>query len=159
MNLKILNSKIVNRKLNNSLPTGALPREIAQLISSGPLLHLPNHSPLVSLLSTLFKFPYSTRPQRPIIFWPFSTSLIAINLYQKLITIYKPITYVTIIIFTNVKNIRQIRLFMQNKPKVKIGKIDKIRPVLSEPVLSKVEGVEWADSRFCVGRKFNDNSL
>ncbi len=31
--------------------------------------------------------------------------------------------------FTNVKNVRQIRLFMQNKAKVKIGGIDKITPI------------------------------
>jgi hypothetical protein len=40
-----------------------------------------------------------------------------------------------------------------------MDKIGKIKPVLSEPVLSKVEGVEWTNSRFCVVRKFNDNSL
>jgi hypothetical protein len=44
-------------------------------------------------------------------------------MHQNSITAYKTITYISIIIFTNVKNIRQIRLFMQNKPKVKIGKI------------------------------------
>jgi hypothetical protein len=32
---------------------------------------------------------------------------------------------------------------MQNKPKVKIGNIGKTKLALSEPVLSKVEGVEW----------------
>jgi hypothetical protein len=57
-----------------------------------------------------------------------------INPYQTLITIYKTITYEPINISTNGKNIRQIRLFMQNKAKVKIGKI---KPVLS--------GIEWAN--------------
>ena len=73
--------------------------------------------------------PPSYRRELPIIFWPFSISLITINLHQNLITIDKPNTYEPIAIFTNVKNIRQIRLFMQNKPKVKRGNIDKIRPV------------------------------
>jgi len=43
---------------------------------------------------------------------------------ETLITIYKTITYVTLRFFTNVKNVRQIRLFMQNKPKVKMGKMN-----------------------------------
>ena len=73
----------------------------------------------------------STRPQRPIIICPFSILLIAINMNQTLINIYKTITYAPIRPFTNVKNVRQILLFMQNKP----------------------------NSRFCAGKKFNDDSL
>ncbi len=68
-----------------------------------------------------FYIPPSTRPQCPIIFCPFSISLIAFDTHQTLITIEKQNTYVPISPFTNVKNIRQIRLFMQNKAKVKIG--------------------------------------
>jgi hypothetical protein len=101
-------------------------------------------------LSTIYfsLHPHSYRRERPIIFCSFSLSLTAINLYQTLITIYKTVTYITIRPFTLVKNIRQIRLFMQNKAKVKMGKI---KPILS--------GVEWTNSRFCAGKKFNDDSL
>ena len=61
--------------------------------------------------------PHSTRLQRPIIFCPFSISLIAINPHQTLITIDRPITYVPIGLFTSVENVRQIGPFMQNKAK------------------------------------------
>ncbi len=48
------------------------------------------------LLSPPLFIPTSPRPQRPIIFRPFSLSLITIHLHQTLINIYKTITYVTI---------------------------------------------------------------
>jgi hypothetical protein len=74
--------------------------------------------------SPLSKVLHSTRQQRPIIFRPFSLSLTTIRLHQTLITIDKSITYAPMGSSTSVKNIRQIRLFMQNKAKVKIGKMN-----------------------------------
>jgi hypothetical protein len=70
--------------------------------------------------------PPSYRRERPIILWPFSISLIAINTHQILITIDKTITYITLRPSTLVENTRQIRLFMQNKAKVNMVKIGKM---------------------------------
>jgi hypothetical protein len=131
------NSKIVNNKYPSPSPRHS------SLTPHPSCLLLP---PIPS-----YYIPPSYRLERPIIFCPFSILIIEINAQQTLITIYKTITYVSIIIFTNVKNVRQINLFMQNKPKVNMDKKGKIKPVLS--------GVEWTNSRFCVGRNFNDNSL
>ena len=88
----------------------------------------PEHSRRIKTQHLKLNAP-STRPQRPIIYYSFSLSLIAINTHQNLITIDKSITYVTLRPFTSVKNVRQIRPFMQNKPKVNMDKIGKIKPI------------------------------
>jgi hypothetical protein len=112
-----------DRKLNNSFPTGALPCEIAQLISSGAIRFL-QLSTIYCLLFSLYS--PSTHPKRPIIFKPLMNQNQGFSNKKQAITIDKSITYVTIRPFTLVKNIRQIGPFMQNKPKVKIGKINLI---------------------------------
>ena len=59
----------------------------------------PAFSPITHPLFLTTHQIYDTtppRPQRPIIFCPFSLSLITISLHQTLITIGKPITYVPI---------------------------------------------------------------
>jgi hypothetical protein len=163
--MKAIAQRFLNSKLNLSpretqhLKLNPLSRSAAKI---RPSVDGPRPRSLQLLPPTPFIYiPSSHRRERPIIFCSFSISLIAINMNHTLINIEKTITYVPIRPFTLVKNIRQINLFMQNKAKVKMGKMSKIKPVLSScpRCLCLRYGVEWTNSRCCAGKRFNDNSL
>ena len=98
----------------------------SSLIFPFHIYHLSTNLKLKTQHSTLNASP--TRQQRPIIFYSFSLLLITIHhpraksIENQASRIEYPVIYVPIRHpFTSVENIRQISLFMQNKPNFQKG--------------------------------------